>query len=74
MKAVVGEESLSDLDKLHLEFTQQYIDKFVTQGPYEYRTIFDSLEIGWQIMRTFGRNNLVKIKKSTLDEFYPRKA
>merc|ERR1711998_251270 len=74
MKAVVGEESLSDLDKLHLEFTEQYVEKFVTQGPYEYRTIFDSLDIGWQIMRTFGRNNLVKIKKKTLDEFYPRKA
>merc|ERR1712054_643378 len=25
MKAVVGEESLSDLDKLHLEFTDQYV-------------------------------------------------
>merc|ERR1711935_905434 len=73
MKAVVGEESLSDLDKLHLEFTEQYLDKFVTQGPYEYRTIFDSLEIGWQIMRTFGRNDLVKIKKDTLNEFYPRR-
>merc|ERR1711998_278246 len=55
-------------------YTEQYMEKFVTQGPYEYRTIFDSLDIGWQIMRTFGRNNLVKIKKKTLDEFYPRKA
>jgi len=73
MKAVVGEESLSALDKLHLVFTDQFVNKFVTQGPYENRTIFDSLDIGWDIMRTFGRNNLIKIKKSTLDEFYARK-
>merc|ERR1711934_707604 len=73
MKAVVGEESLSPLDKLHLVFTDQFVNKFVTQGAYENRTIFDSLDIGWDIMRTFGRNNLIKIKKSTLDEFYARK-
>jgi V-type H+-transporting ATPase subunit B len=73
MKAVIGEESLGPLDKLRLVFTEQYNEKFVTQGPYEKRTIFDTLEIGWDIMRTFARADLVKIKDATLDEFYARR-
>merc|ERR1712070_393001 len=73
MKAVIGEESLSDLDRLHLDFNEQFLERFVSQGPYEYRNIFDSLDIGWEIMRTFNRKHLIKIKKKTLDKFYARK-
>merc|ERR1712070_1065363 len=73
MKAVIGEESLSDLDRLHLDFNEQFLERFVSQGPYEYRNIFDSLDIGWEIMRTFNRKHLIKIKKKTLDKFYSRK-
>merc|ERR1712054_478732 len=70
MKAVIGEESLSDLDRLHLDFNEQFLERFVSQGPYEYRNIFDSLDIGWEIMRTFNRKHLIKIKKKTVDKFY----
>jgi V-type H+-transporting ATPase subunit B len=73
MKAVIGEESLSPLDKLRLVFTEQFVDKFVTQGPYEKRDIFQTLDIGWDIMRTFAKGDLIKISKKTMDEFYARK-
>merc|ERR1711998_513207 len=74
MKAVIGEESLSDLDRLHLDFNEQFLEKFVSQGPYEYRDIFASLDIGWEIMRVFNRKDLLKMKKKTLDKYYARKA
>merc|ERR1712054_467846 len=74
MKAVIGEESLSDKDRLHLDFNEQFLEKFVTQGPYEYRDIFASLDIGWEIMRVFNRKDLLKMKKKTLDKYYARKA
>merc|ERR1712146_807511 len=72
MKAVIGEESLSDKDRLHLDFNEQFLERFVSQGPYDYRNIFDSLDIAWEIMRTFNRKHLIKIKKKTLDKFYSR--
>merc|ERR1711998_146010 len=74
MKAVIGEESLSDKDRLHLDFNEQFLEKFVSQGPYEYRDIFASLDIGWEIMRVFNRKDLLKMKKKTLDKYYARKA
>ncbi|CAI4224832.1 unnamed protein product [Auanema sp. JU1783] len=74
MKAVVGEEALSSDDLLYLEFLIKFEKNFITQGSYENRTIFDSLDIGWQLLRIFPREMLKRIPASTLDKYYPRGA
>merc|ERR1711968_74583 len=61
MKAVVGEEALGPEDHLYLEFLDKFESKFVTQGPYENRSIFDSLEIAWGLLRTFPKEMLKRI-------------
>ena len=43
MKAVVGEEALSQEDLLYLEFLSKYEKNFINQGHNENRSIFDSL-------------------------------
>merc|ERR550519_3284179 len=68
MKAVVGEEALSAEDKLYLEFLEKFESKFVAQGRYENRSIEESLDIAWELLRTFPRNNLKKIKKKIKDK------
>jgi len=72
MKAVVGEEALSQEDFLYLEFLDKYEHKFLAQGYYEARDIFQSLDIGWSLLRTFPREMLGRITKKTLEEFYNR--
>merc|ERR1712153_176424 len=47
MKSVVGEEALTEEDKMHLDFLIRFNSEFVNQGPYEYRSIFQSLDLGW---------------------------
>merc|ERR1719155_16776 len=47
MKAVVGEEALSEDEHKYLEFTEKFEEKFLTQGPYENRDVFDSLNVAW---------------------------
>merc|ERR1711869_18462 len=44
MKAVVGEEALSEDEHKYLQFTDKFETEFVRQGPYEKRNIFDSLD------------------------------
>ena len=73
MKAVVGEEALSEDDRLYLEFLEKFEKKFLTQGPYEARTIFKSLDIAWQLLRTFPDKNLKKISKKQIQKYYKRK-
>uniref|UniRef100_A0A8C3SPV4 Vacuolar proton pump subunit B n=1 Tax=Chelydra serpentina TaxID=8475 RepID=A0A8C3SPV4_CHESE len=72
MKAVVGEEALSADDLLYLEFLQKFEKQFIAQGPYENRTIFESLDIGWQLLRIFPKELLKRIPESILAEYYPR--
>jgi len=74
MKAVVGEEALTPDDLLYLEFLGKFEKNFIAQGNYENRTVFESLDIGWQLLRIFPKEMLKRIPASTLAEFYPRDA
>merc|ERR1712093_340505 len=72
MKAVVGEEALSDEDHLYLEFIDKFEERFINQGPYEMRDIFTSLDIAWELLRIFPEDMLKKVPKKVKDEYYPR--
>jgi len=73
MKAVVGEEALTEDDKRFLEFLDHFENKFLRQGSYDARDIFDSLDICWNLLRLFPSKLLKKIGQNNLDQFYSRK-
>ena len=73
MKAVVGEEALTQEDLLYLEFLGRFEQEFIKQGPYENRTIVDSLEIGWELLRIFPKEMLKRIPHDTLESYYKRR-
>lgn len=73
MKAVVGEEALSNEDKLSLEFLEKFEKTYVSQGAYEKRSIFEGLDLAWELLRIYPKELLNRIPKKVLDEFYQRK-
>ena len=44
------------------------------QGAYESRTIFDSLDIAWGLLRIFPRELLRRITAKTLDTYYDKES
>ncbi|RME31202.1 V-type ATP synthase subunit B, partial [Candidatus Woesearchaeota archaeon] len=70
--AVVGEEALSERDRLYLKFAERFEDAFIRQGHDEDRSIEESLRIGWELLGLFPREELKKIKLSFIDKYYPR--
>jgi len=72
MKAVVGEEALSSEDLLYLEFLGKFESEFIAQGAYENRSIFDSLDIAWKLLRTFPQAMLKRIPDKVLKNYYVR--
>jgi len=74
MKAVVGEEALSNEDKLSLEFLEKFEKTYIAQGAYEKRSIFDGLDLAWELLRIYPKELLNRIPKKVLDEFYGRKS
>lgn len=72
MKAVVGEDALSAEDKLSLEFLDKFERQFITQGHYENRSITESLDIAWSLLRIFPKEMLNRIPQGVLEEYYQR--
>lgn len=72
MKAVVGEEALSAEDKLSLEFLEKFERNFIAQSPYESRTIFQSLDLAWSLLRIYPKELLNRIPAKVLERFYQR--
>lgn len=72
MKAVVGEEALSSEDKLSLEFLDKFERSFIAQGAYESRSIFESLDLAWSLLRIYPKELLNRIPAKVLDQYYQR--
>ncbi len=74
MKAVVGEEALSAEDKLSLEFLEKFERSFISQSAYESRSIYESLDLAWSLLRIYPKELLNRIPAKVLNEFYQRSA
>ncbi len=70
LASVIGEDELSPLDKKYLEFGTAFEERFIGQDPHENRTIIDTLNIGWELLRMLPREELDRIDTKILDEFY----
>ncbi|KAA9302052.1 MULTISPECIES: V-type ATP synthase subunit B [Aerococcus] len=70
LASVIGEEELSDIDKKYLEFGEKFETEFVGQGADETRTIQESLDLGWQLLRAFPRDELNRMDTKILDRYY----
>ena len=70
LASVIGEDELSALDKKYLEFGNAFEHEFVGQSPNENRTILDTLEIGWKLLRLLPREELDRINTKILDKYY----
>ena len=73
LASVIGEDELSDLDKKYLEFGKAFEGHFVGQGDQENRSIIDTLEIGWDLLRMLPREELDRIDTKILDVYYDKK-
>lgn len=70
LASVIGEDELSDLDKKYLAFGKQFEHHFVGQGMEENRSILETLEIGWNLLRMLPKDELDRIDTKLLDKYY----
>lgn len=70
LASVIGEDELSDIDKLYIKFGKEFENKFINQGKDENRDIKTTLDIGWELLRILPRDELDRIDTSILDKYY----
>ena len=72
LASVIGEDELSETDQTYLLFGREFEKRFIGQGKEENRTIFDTLEIGWQLLGLMPRAELDRIDTKVLDQYYKK--
>ena len=70
LMVILGEAALTDMDKLYAKFADAFEKEYVSQGYYTDRSIEETMEIGWKLLRILPRSELKRIKDKFLDEFY----
>ena len=70
LASIIGAEELSSRDRLYLKFADAFDERFVSQGRDENRTIFETLNLAWELLSMFPRDLLTRVSESELAHYY----
>ena len=70
LASVIGEDELSPIDKKYLEFGKAFEERYIGQGPNENRTIEETLDLGWELLRILPNEELDRVDTKILDVYY----
>ena len=62
LASIIGEEELSQLDKMYLKFGEKLESEFLSQDEFEDRTIEQTLDLGWKVLSLLPKSELYRIK------------
>ena len=72
LSAILGESALSDTDRKLAKFAEVFEDKYVSQGFSSNRTIEETLNLGWELLKMIPRSELKRIRDEYLEKYMPR--
>lgn len=69
LSAILGDSALSATDNLYAKFAENFEKEYVSQGFNTDRSIEETLDIGWKLMKILPRSELKRIKEKFLDKY-----
>ena len=72
LMVILGESALTDIDKLYAKFADEFEKKYVSQGFYNDRSIEETLDIGWELLKILPRTELKRISEDFLKKYYDK--
>lgn len=70
LSVILGEAALSDIDRLYAKFSDEFEKKYVSQGFQTERSIEETLDLGWELLRILPKSELKRIKEEYIEEYY----
>jgi V/A-type H+-transporting ATPase subunit B len=67
---IVGREALSERDNTYLDFADRFETEFVDQGFDTERSIDETLEIGWDLLSMFPKEELNRVDEDLIEDHY----
>lgn len=72
LAAIVGEDSLPEVDRKYLLFGELFERKFINQGATENRDIEKTLDIGWEVLSVLPETELTNVKDWQIKKYHPK--
>jgi V/A-type H+-transporting ATPase subunit B len=72
LATIMGEAALSEEDKKYMKFADQFEARYVSQDYYENRTIFQTLDLGWELLSMFENVELKRIDIELINKYMPK--
>ena len=71
LAVILGEASLSQLDKQFMKFSQEFENLFIRQGESEDRSIESTLDLGWKLLAYLPVSELKRVREEYIDKYLP---
>ena len=72
LSAILGEAALTEVDRKFALFAEEFENQYVSQGFQKNRSIEETLNLGWSLLKLLPRNELKRIRDEYLEEFYDK--
>ena len=69
LSQIIGEDDLTPIDRIYMQFGREFEEKFLSQRFDESRTIEDSLDIAWSLFAMFPKVELDRLESKYIDEY-----
>ena len=66
---ILGEAALTDVDLMYAKFSQAFEKEYVSQGYETDRTIEETLETGWRLLKMLPKSELKRIKDEYIEKY-----
>ena len=70
LMVILGEAALTEIDLIYAKFADEFESRYISQGYRTDRTIEETLNIGWELLRILPRSELKRISDAMLDTYY----
>jgi V/A-type H+-transporting ATPase subunit B len=70
LASVIGEEELTPLDHNYLEFGEEFEKRFVTQSMQENRSIEETLDLGWEVLKGLPVDELHRVTEEEIQKYF----
>lgn len=72
LMVVLGEAALTEMDLKYAKFSDAFEQEYVSQGYYNNRSIEETLDIGWKLLRMLPKTELKRIDDDLIDKYYDK--
>lgn len=70
LAAILGESALSETDRIYAKFAEEFESKYINQSFTTNRSIIDTLEVGWELLRIIPKSELKRIRDEYVEKYY----